>query len=113
MDKTALSEILNAEKKSQASQSQENSEETRPEPKEPDADNKQSHKEDPSPLVEEEGEEEGSGKEEIGLEEILRACDDDVHLPLDAAGDGGSAAQTGEVTFPDTCPRGKKWCCFC
>ena len=105
VDKTALSEILNTEKRNQTSQSQEGGRETQPKLKEQDADDDQGCKENSS-LLSEEGEEEGGGKEEIGLEEILRACDD-VQLPLDAVGDS-DAAQTGDLTgrMPEM------WCCF-
>ena len=96
VDKTALSEILNAESKNRASQLQETGREAQPEPKEPDPDDEQTSKENSPPLCEA-GEEEVSGKEEIGLEEILRVCSSDTQLPLDITGDG-SAVQTGDVT---------------
>ena len=95
VDKTALSEILNAEKRNQANQLQETGGEAQPELKEQDTDDEQSYKEKSSPPDNEE-EEEGSGKEEVGLEEILRACDD-IQVPLDAVGDG-SGTQTGDLT---------------
>lgn len=97
VDKTALSEILNSEKRREASQPQETGGEVQSELKEQDSGEEQSAKE-KSSLPEEEGEEEDSGKEEIGLEGILRACDG-IQLPLDAMGEGSTTQAGDQVLF--------------